>query len=524
MQHVVEHWQIRKPSVKSPSGLVSSQHYLASNVGAEVLSAGGNAVDAAIATGLALGVVEPWMSGIGGGGYMTLYLAREQRVRVVEFGMRAPYAATPDDYPLAAGGENASDAFNWPKVVGDANVEGPRSIAVPAYLRGIEAALDQFGTTPFASLIEPACQLAERGLPIDWYSASKINQFARNLARFETTRQTYLADGLPPAFSFEGDLKYLPLGHLATTYRQLQNAGPSAFFEGPMAESIARDLKAAGSRITTRDLADVRATVTEPLSTRYRDATVHVAGNLTAGPSLVQALSLLSQKLEQPGDKPGIDTYRAFAESLLETYDHRLKALGEGAPNQESNTTHICAIDGEGNVVSLTQTIMSGFGARIMLPETGVLMNNGMMWFDPRPGTPNSVAGGRTPLCNMCPTIVEEADGRITALGACGGRKIFPAVFQLVSFLVDCGMSVDDAIHQARIDNSGTDMITLMDSLPDDVVAALNEEFAETRLRPYGVAPNHFALPQIAARSDGGECEGGCFVPSPHACVAVQRD
>ncbi|MDZ7684996.1 MAG: gamma-glutamyltransferase [Gammaproteobacteria bacterium] len=197
-RHVVEQWQIRKPAVGSRAGMVASQHHLASTVGADILKRGGNAIDAAIATGLALGTVEPWMSGIGGGGYMTVYLAREQRVRVVEFGMRAPFGASPDDYPLAGNGENAADAFNWPKVVGDANVEGPLSIAVPSYLRGIALALDQFGTRPFSELIDPACEFAEQGLPIDWFASAKINHFARPLARFEHTRQTFLADGLPP--------------------------------------------------------------------------------------------------------------------------------------------------------------------------------------------------------------------------------------------------------------------------------------------------------------------------------------
>ena len=492
--HVVEHWQIRKPSVHSDSGLVASQHYMASNVGAEVLRNGGNA--------------------------MTVYVAAEERVRVVEFGMRAPFDATPDDYPLAGEGENASDAFNWPKVVGDANVEGPLSIAVPAYLRGIALALEQFGTQSFEELIEPACRLAEQGLPIDWFSAAKINGFSRNLNRFEETRKVYLADGLPPAIDFEGDLRYLQLGNLASTYRYLQKHGANAFFEGQLAESIAADLEAAGSKITTKDLADVSATITDPLSAPYRNGTVHVAGNLTAGPSLIQALELLEGKLTEAGAHPGVDAYRAYAESLLETYAWRLSNLGEGAPKKETNTSHICAVDKEGNVVSLTQTIMSGFGARIMLPGSGVLMNNGMMWFDPRAGGANSVEGGRHPLCNMCPAIVEGADGSMTALGACGGRKIFPAVFQLTSFLVDYGMSVDEAVHQARLDNSGTDMITLMDSMSEDVIAALNEEFATTRLRPYGVSPNHFALPQVARRMPDGHCEGGCFVPSPHAAVA----
>lgn len=518
--HVVEHWQLKKSSVHSEAGLVASQHHLASDVGAEVLREGGNAIDAAVATGLALGTVEPWMSGIGGGGYMTVYLAKEDKVQVVEFGMRAPFDAVPEDYPLAGDGENSSDAFNWPKVVDDANVQGPLSIAVPGYLKGISLALESFGTRPFAELIEPACQLAEWGLPIDWFSVQKINTFARSLAKFDETRKTYLADGLPPAVDLEGEMRTLPLGRLSETYRHLQSAGPNAYYEGPLAEKIVNDLAAVGSRITLRDLAEYEARIGEPLSLDYRDASVFAAGHLTAGPSIIQALEILAGKLQPEGAMPHTSAYAAYAESLLDTYAYRLQHLGEG-PEQPTNTSHICVVDRDGNVVSLTQTIMSGFGARIMLPQSGILMNNGMMWFDPRPGGPNSVVGGRHPLCNMCPVIVKRGDGSMFAAGACGGRKIFPAVFQLVSFMVDYNMSVDDAVHQARLDNSGTDMITLMDHMDADVIAALAEEFPHTRLRPNGVSPNHFALPQIVLREKTGQCEGGCFIPSPHAKVSA---
>lgn len=522
-EHVTEHWQIRKPSVHGTGGMVASQHHLASDIGAQVLARGGNAIDAAVATGLALGTVEPWMSGIGGGGYMTVYLAKEKKVHVVEFGMRAPFDAVPEDYPLAAEGENSSDAFNWPKVVGDCNVHGPLSIAVPGYIKGVSLALSTFGTMSWADVIDPACALAEWGLPIDWYSSQKINTFARALSLYDETRRIYLADGLPPTFDLEGEIKSLPLGKLGETYRLLQKEGPGAFYEGELAGRIAADLAAAGSRIRARDLAEYEARLGEPLTLAYRDATVHAAGHLTAGPSIVQALGLLEAKLGEPADHgkvPGPAAYTAYAESLIETYQYRLSNLGEG-PGEPTNTTHVCVADNEGNVASLTQTIMSGFGARIMLPQTGILMNNGMMWFDPRPGGPNSVVGGRHPLCNMCPVVVLKRDGSVFAAGACGGRKIFPAVFQLVSFMVDFGMTVDEAVHQARLDNSGTDMITMMDHMPADVVAALAEEFPQTRIRPNGVSPNFFALPQVVMRTAAGTFEGGCFIPSPHAKVSA---
>jgi len=517
--NIKEHWQIRKPAVTSQTGLVASQHHLASEVGAQVLREGGNAVDAAVATGLALGTVEPWMSGIGGGGYMTIYLANEDAVRVVEFGMRAPFASTPADYPLTEG-QSASDAFNWQAVVGNVNVEGPLAIAVPGYVKGMSSALDQFGSRPWSELIEPACQLAEWGLPVDWFSTQKITSSARSLNKNDEARRVYLADGLPPVGNIDGKIETLKLGRLAETYRRLQSAGPEDYYTGELAALIALDLARVGSRISVEDLAAYEMKMTEPLVKVYRGARVNAPGHMTAGPSLMQALSLLEDSIVSGSSEPNADDVVTMAQALLDVYSYRLEHVGEGNP-APTNTSHLCVADRQGNVVSLTQTIMSAFGSKVMLPGTGILMNNGMMWFDPRPGLPNSVAGGRHPLCNMCPALVQQADGGVFAVGACGGRKIFPAVFQLVSFLLDYGMSVDDAVHYPRIDVSGTDDVSIMEHAKAQVIDAVVAAFEHTRVLPNAVSPNSFALPQIVQRRADGSFHGGAFVPSPHAKVAV---
>jgi gamma-glutamyltranspeptidase/glutathione hydrolase len=332
----------------------------------------------------------------------------------------------------------------------------------------------------------------------------------------------YLSDGLPPVQNFDGSMKTIQLGELASTYRRLQSAGADDYYNGALARDITHDLKTAGSRITLKDLAAYEARISDSLASDYRGARIHTAGPLTAGPSLIQALSILENKLGSTRVKPDLDTLEAYTDSLFESYVYRLKHLGEGPDKSlPTNTTHICVADKEGNVVSHTQTIMSGFGSRVMLPKTGILMNNGMMWFDPNPGGPNSVVGGRHPLCNMCPAIVQQNDGSIFAIGACGGRRIFPAVFQLISSLVDFGMSVDEAVHQPRVDVSGTQLVTLMDSLEPDIISGLQNRYLETAIRPNGVSPNFFALPQVIKRNADGQMEGGCFIPSPHAKVST---
>jgi gamma-glutamyltranspeptidase/glutathione hydrolase len=521
---VEEHWHIRKPAVQGEAGMVASQHHLASDVGAKVLADGGNAIDAAIAAGLAIGTVEPWMSGLGGGGYTLVYIAKENKVHLIEYGMRAPLDARTEDYPLAPGGENSADSFNWPAVTGDTNIHGPLAAAVPGYIKGISTALAKFGTMNWEQVIEPACLLAEWGLPIDWFSASKINSFARGLSTYAETRRVYLGDGLPPTANIDGSIATIPLGELAQTYRRLQRDGAEDFYTGALAQDIAADLATAGSRITLADLQSYEAKISNSTVTDYRDAKVHTAGPMTAGPSLIHALELLTAKLGKAANSPDLHTFKAYADALLEAYQYRLSHLGEGdgaEQNNPTNTTHICVADKDGNIVSHTQTIMSAFGSRVMLPKTGVLMNNGMMWFDPRPGRPNSVVGGRHPLCNMCPVIVQQADGSIFAAGACGGRKIFPAIFQLISSIVDFDMSVDEAVHQGRIDVSGTDLVTIMASLDNEIISGLTNHYPHTSVRINGVSPNLFALPQMINRSTAGQLSGGCFIPSPHAKVSV---
>src|SRR5215210_2549090 len=154
LEHLVQNWHVRKPIAHSRGGIVATQNRVAGEAGAKVLAAGGNAVDAAVATGFALAAVEPWNSGLGGVGFMLVYLAKEDRVHVVDFGPISPRGLNPDDYPLTGGYTN--DLFTWPTVKDDRNVHGPSSIAVPGHVSGLSLALEKFGTKKFAEVIRPA--------------------------------------------------------------------------------------------------------------------------------------------------------------------------------------------------------------------------------------------------------------------------------------------------------------------------------------------------------------------------------
>ena len=176
-------------------------------------------------------------------------------------------------------------------------------------------------------------------------------------------------------------------------------------------------------------------------------------------------------------------------------------------------------VDREGNLVALTQTLLSLFGSRVMFPETGVLMNNGVMWFDPRPGRPNSIAAGRRPMSNMCPVVVERTRGERYALGASGGRRIMPAVMQLVSFLADFGLDLEEAFHAPRIDASGGDFVTVDPRFPPEVAAALGERHA-VEVWPNAVYPAMYACPNAAGALPDGDRVGAAYVMSPWALAA----
>lgn len=519
MTPYVETWTVRKPAIESAAGgLVATHHYEASDIGARVLGDGGNAVDAAVASALAIGAVEPWMSGIGGGGYMLVYSAESGRVETIDFGMVAPRALAVSDYELESGQD--TDLFAWPKVTDQRNIHGPYAMAVPGQVAGLALALERYGTRSWADSLSPAIDLAERGLTVSWYTTLRIAAAARELTHYDEARRTYLPDGMPPVGDWEGKLPKIRLGELANTLRRLAKAGPEDFYRGEIAARIAADSAALGGKLSSDDLADYAARCVPAKVLHYRDARVHVPAGLTGGPTVLRALASLANRL-RPQAQPDAAAYLAYARSLRDAYAHRLEALGEADGDEDACTTHLSTVDRHGNLVALTQTLLSPFGSKVMLPSTGILMNNGIMWFDPRPGRPNSLAPGRRPLSNMCPIIAECAQGLRAAGGAAGGRRIMSAMFQLASFLIDYGMSLDDALHHARIDYVPSDVLVVDERLPADVQSALADEF-EVRAIPNGVYPTHFALPNLVAHHAGDARQSGaCFIMSPVAKVSA---
>jgi gamma-glutamyltranspeptidase/glutathione hydrolase len=506
--------RVAKAVVSGPGGVVAAQHRRAAEVGAAVLADGGDAVDAAIATSFALGVLEPWMSGIGGGGAMVLYRAAEQRYGVIDFGMRAPASLDVADYPVTGDGV-ATDIFPWARVRDDRNIHGPFAVAVPGVVDGMRLAHERHATRPWRDLLAPAAELARAGLLVDWVTTQQIASAAGDLQRYPAAREAYLVDGLPPvaAWTARGELR-LPQARLADTLQQLGEAGPRDFYEGELAARIAGEIQSLGGRLSADDLRAYQAQEREPRMIDYRGARIAATPELTAGPTLAHALRLLEDSL-QPAGAPDASSYAAYARALQQAYGFRLSAMGDvdGARAPDC-TTHFCVVDRHGNVASVTQTLLSIFGSRVSLRDTGVLMNNGIMWFDPEPGRPNSLGAGKRCLTNYCP-IVAEHGGRRFAIGASGGRRILPAVTQLLSFLVDFGDDISTAMHRPRIDASEGGLVIGDTALAPAVHAVLEGGFDYVRQHRLTM-PMKFACPSLVLR-EGQTCSGITEIGVPWA-------
>jgi gamma-glutamyltranspeptidase / glutathione hydrolase len=299
----------------------------------------------------------------------------------------------------------------------------------------------------------------------------------------------------------------LPQDRLKATLSYLAEEGPRDFYQGDLARSIAADVQAGGGALSLEDLAAFRAHGREALTIPYRGGKVYATPELTCGPTLAHTLRLLQQNLRPAQGGPDGAAYAAYALALQSAYRERLRDMGDadgqralGAEHlAPSCTTHFSVVDREGNMAAVTQTLLSTFGSKYVLPQSGVTMNNGIMWFDPTPGGPNSLAPGKRCLTNYTPVLAQTADGRRLAVGASGGRRILPAVAQMLSFVMDYGMDLEAAIHQPRIDASEGAVVIGDVRLPMQAREALREgfDYEEARVQ---TLPMKFACPSVVLR------------------------
>src|SRR5438552_16028992 len=275
MPRLMQNWVVRKAVAVSRGGIVASQNGVAAGVGAEILAAGGSAVDAVVATAFALAVREPWNSGLGGIGFMVVSPSGGGRTEIVDFGPISPAGLDPAAYALT--GETVTELFTWPRVAGDRNMHGALSFAIPSAVRGYAAAVERFGRTPWRDLVAPAVALARQGLPGDWWVTMQSASAAADLRRYDESRRIWLADGLPPAAPPNGEPPALSLGRLADTLARLAEYGPDDFYQGDIAAAIVADTSTAGGVLSADDLAQCAARLVPSLEIPYRGYSLHAA-------------------------------------------------------------------------------------------------------------------------------------------------------------------------------------------------------------------------------------------------------
>ena len=515
--HLTQNWHVTKPGASGRRGMVVSQSRDAALAGVAILDAGGNAVDAAIGTALALATMEPWNSGLGGIGFAMVHRAGHPRAEVVDFGPRSPARLDPARYRLT--GDTAADLFGWPAVEGDVNVHGPLSFAIPSALAGYALMHERWGTLPLTELIAPALALAKRGLPQDWFTTLKIAVQAALLRRYPESARIYLPNGLPPVPPYQGNPGAFRLGNLPDTLERLATAGLRDFYEGDVAASIAADVAAMDGFLDRDDLRTCQARLGAPQDVAFCGRTLQLPAGLTAAPTMARVLDLMPPCT---GNAPDAAWFAGLSGALKTAYAERLQGLGDAEPAAaESCTTHLTVCDADGTMVSVTTTLLSSMGSRVVLPGSGVLMNNGIMWFDTRPGRPNSIAPGKRPLTNMLPIILRDGDTPVLAAGASGGRRIMASVTQMLAFVAGFGMDPTIAAHHPRLDVSDPVSADADQRLHADTLAALTGTGALDVVE-HSVLPVNFACPNLIEIKDGVRT-GISDVMSPWSAAIAQE-
>ncbi len=480
-----------RPPVRGKHGMVASVSEIASKVGVDVLKRGGNAIDAAVAIGLALAVVWPSAGNIGGGGFMVIRLA-DGRTTAIDYREMGPAAAHRNVY-LDTKGEYIKGSSTF----------GHKAAGVPGAVAGMAYALEKYGTLKWADVSKPAYDLAKDGFPV-WYQLERsLKGSQRELERVPESKRIFLRNGKP----YETD-EIFQQPELAATLERMMKSGPQEFYTGETARLIEASMRKAAHEhgngkpwMTVEDLKNYKAVERAPLKTTYRGhEIITMPPPSSGGVALIEMLNILerydlkalgagsSQSLhlmieamrrafadraEFLGDPDFVKVpvaaliSRAYADKVAATIDPNHASTseaikhGEPAPYESNETTHYTVVDKAGNVVACTTTLNESFGNKVTVEGAGFLLNNEMDDFAPKPGSPNAynliqgeanaVAAKKRPLSSMTPTIVLK-DGKLWfAVGSPGGPTIINTVLQVILNVVDHGMNIQQAIEWPRV-------------------------------------------------------------------------
>jgi gamma-glutamyltranspeptidase / glutathione hydrolase len=522
----------------SKNAMVAAKHPWAVKAGLDILRNGGNAIDAAAATAFAIGVVEPWMSGIGGVGFMTIQKANGERVVIDYFG-RAPEAARADMFELI---DDTRTVVGFGGVKDQANTYGPLSVLVPGMVAGMALALEQHGTKELAEVVAPAIRYADEGFEVNWYNGMLLASQLDVIRRDPETERIFFGGGTPPAPLFGQPLPRVRQPELADTLRRIAAHGRDGFYRGETAERIAEHLQSIGGIMTTDDLARFEPTVVEPLVIEYQGHELVLLPFQGGGITLAESFNILdglniretgfntattlhhiaeashrafADRFKYVGDPDWVDidwdrlASKSYGDERRAEIDPRRASEakpGEGIMRGASITremathadggctTHLSVVDAEGNMVSVTQTLTLIFGSAVTIPGAGVLMNDSMNLFEPVPGRANSIGPWKRPASNMAHVIAVKDGTPVLAVGAPGGRRIIDTCMQMTLDVIDFDLDIQSACQAPLVDCSG----------PELLVDTRVSQAARDRLRAMGhnvvdaeptFAPRAFASP-----------------------------
>ncbi|HEY7321935.1 MAG TPA: gamma-glutamyltransferase [Candidatus Binatia bacterium] len=493
------------PQQRGTSGLVVSDHPLATQAGMEVLHRGGNAVDAAIATGFALAVLDQAASGLGGGGFMILYDAKDKRAHALDFRETAPEAAHANLYVRNG------------KPVPSLSLTGALAVAVPGEVAGLSAALKRFGSLSLPALMAPAIRLATEGFPVDAALRFAIERQASNMKKFPELGRVFLVNDEVPSV---GEILRQP--DLAQTLKAIATDGEDVFYQGWIAQAIVDTVRKDGGVLTLEDLKSYKPIWREPLIGSYRKRTViTMPPPSSGGVALIEMLNVLEGHQLAKLSLNSATYLQLVAESMKHAFADRAQYLGDpdfvkapipmllskdyaawirsrispvkthppkfyGLANfkaEQGGTTHFSVLDRFGNAVACTLSVNTRFGSKILVPKTGIVLNNEMDDFAIYPSgniyglvgnDANSLQPRKRPLSSMTPTIILQGDRPELIVGGAGGPRIISATLQTILNVLDFKMPIKEAVEAPRIHHQWIpDELNVEDKLPPEIKRSL---------------------------------------------------
>jgi gamma-glutamyltranspeptidase/glutathione hydrolase len=522
-------------AVSAEHGMVVAQEKIAARIGADVLKRGGNAVDAAVATGFAMAVTYPRAGNIGGGGFMVIHSAEHHEDVAIDYRETAPAATTPR---MFLGPDGKPDPAK--------SRDSALAIGVPGTVAGLALALEKYGSGKFtlAEILRPAIDLARNGIVIADDSADTLPDWHRRLARWRASEKIFSrADGTSLR---EGDK--LIQTDLAATLAAIAEQGPRGFYQGPVAAKLAKSVGDAGGIMTSDDLKTYQAIIRPPIRGSYRGYDiVAMPQPSSGGVVLLEALNILEGFPMQDMKQGSAASLHVMIEAMKRAYADRARYLGDPAfvsapvamlvskdyaakqrasidldratpwtdalsatpPHEGSNTTHFSVVDAAGNAVSNTYTLNFSYGVGLVAEGTGVLLNNELDDFTAAPGASNAFGlvgfeanlpgPGKRPLSSMSPTIVLKNARPVLVTGSPGGSRIISTVLQVIVNVLDYHMDVASAVAAPRLHHQWLpDEVRIEHGFPDDVIATLRGK-GHTVIEPLGYSSAN----SIAVTPDG---------------------